>query len=115
MTTTYTWNIVAMDSYPEYQGQPDVVFTTHWTVEATDGTYNASAYGTQAIALSDTEPFIPYDQLTLEEAVTWTQESMGIDAVTALQENLDQQIANQINPPVVQLPLPWAPPAPPTE
>lgn len=113
MTTTYTWNIVAMDSYPEYQGEPDVVFTTHWTVSGTDGTYTGSAYGTQAIQLSDSEPFIPYDQITLEQAITWTQENMGVDQVTALQQNIDQQIADQANPPVVQLPLPWAPP--PTE
>jgi hypothetical protein len=39
---------------------------------------------------------------------------MGIDAVTALQENLDNQIENQINPPIVTPPLPWAPaPTPP--
>lgn len=109
MTTTYTWNIVAMDSYPEYAGEPDVVFTTHWTVSGTDGTYTGSAYGTQAIQLSDTEPFIPYDQITLAQAIQWTQDSMGAEAVASLEANIDQQIANQANPPVVQLPLPWAP------
>jgi hypothetical protein len=41
---------------------------------------------------------------------------MGIDAVTKLQESLDQQIADQIDPPIVTPALPWAsaptPPAP---
>ena len=109
MTTTYTWNIVAMDSYPEFEGEPDVVFTTHWTVSGTDGTYTGSAYGTQAVTLSDTEPFTPYDQITLEQAVTWTQEGMGAEQVASIEANIDQQIENQINPPVVQLPLPWEP------
>lgn len=110
MTTTYTWNIVAMDSYPTYQGETDVVFTTHWTVSGTDGTYTGSAYGTQSIALSDTEPFIPYPQLTLDTVIGWTQEAMGAEQVAALEANIATQIADQANPPVVQLPLPWAPP-----
>ena len=39
---------------------------------------------------------------------------MGIDAVTALQQNLDSQIERQINPTSVTLPAPWAnPPIPP--
>lgn len=109
MTIEYTWNITAMDSYPEYQGEPDVVFTTHWTVSGTDGTYAGSAYGTQPVTLSDTEPFIPYNQITLEQAIAWTQESMGAEQVATLEANIAKQIEDQANPPVVQLPLPWAP------
>ena len=112
MTTTYTWNIVAMDSYPTYEGETDVVFTTHWTLYGTDGTYTAYVYGTQAVALSDTEPFVPYDQITLALAVQWTQDAMGPETVAMLETNVDTQIANQYNPPVVQLPLPWVTPTP---
>jgi hypothetical protein len=109
MTTTYTWNIVAMDSYPEVDGETDVVFTTHWTVSGTDGTYTGSVYGTQSVTVDSSEPFTPYDQITLEQAVTWTQEGMGAEQVASIEANIDTQIENQINPPVVQLPLPWAP------
>jgi hypothetical protein len=34
---------------------------------------------------------------------------MGAEQVASIEANIDQQIENQINPPVVQLPLPWAP------
>ncbi len=108
MATTYQWDIQALDCVPQEDGLTDVVVTAHWTVSATDGTYNASSYGTQSFTYVPASPFTPYADLTQEQVVGWVQAGMGIDAVTALQENLDQQIANQINPPIVTPPLPWA-------
>jgi hypothetical protein len=113
MTTTYQWTIQAMDCVPQEDGHTDVVVVAHWNVSATDGAYTSSVYGTQSFTYDPETSFTPYDQLTQEQVVGWVQAGMGIDAVTALQENLDQQIANQVNPPIVTPPLPWAPaPAP---
>jgi hypothetical protein len=126
MTTTYQWTIQAMDCVPQEDGHTDVVVTAHWSVLATssegksfkdnDGNsytipYTSSAYGTQSFTYDSGKAFIPYDSLTQDEVVGWVQAGMGIDAVTALQENLDKQIENQINPPIVTPPLPWAQPA----
>jgi hypothetical protein len=114
MTITYQWTIQALDCIPQIEGDTDYVVTAHWSVQATDGTYTGSAYGTQSFTFDDTKSFTPYADLTQDQVVGWVQEGMGIDAVTALQENLDQQIANQINPPIVTPPLPWVPePTPP--
>ena len=103
----YQWNIQALDCVPQEDGKTDVVVTAHWTVSATDGTYTSSAYGTQSFTYDDSKAFIPYADLTLSEVVGWVQAAMGVDAVTDLQENLDKQIQNQINPPIVTSPLPW--------
>jgi hypothetical protein len=103
----YQWNIQALDCVPQEDGKTDVVVTAHWTVSATDGTYTSSAYGTQSFTYDAGKAFIPYADLTLSEVVAWVQAAMGVDAVTALQENLDKQIENQINPPIVTPPLPW--------
>lgn len=108
MTTTYNWTISAMDCVPQEDGKTDVVVTAHWNVSATDGTYTSSVYGTQSFTLQQGSNFTPYADLTEQQVVGWVQESMGVDAVTALQENLDKQIENQINPPIVTPPLPWA-------
>lgn len=108
MTTTYNWTIQAMDCVPQEDGKTDVVVTAHWNVSATDGTYTSSAYGTQSFTYDKAKSFTPFADLTQEQVVSWVQESMGVDAVTALQENLDIQIANQVNPPIVTPPLPWA-------
>jgi hypothetical protein len=108
MATTYQWNITQLDCVPQEEGLADVVVTAYWDVTATDGTYTSSAYGSQPFTLDSTKAFIPYSSLTKDEVVGWVQAAMGIDAVTTLQENLDKQIENQINPPIVTPALPWA-------
>lgn len=108
MTITNTWNVVQMDAYPEYEGEPDVVFTVHWTLTGTDGTYVGSAYGSTGITLVEGATFTPYADLTLAQVVGWVQDAMGEEQVTSLEANVAQQIADQINPPVVTPPLPWS-------
>jgi hypothetical protein len=103
----YQWNIQALDCIPQENGKTDVVVTAHWTVSATDGTYISSAYGTQSFTYDASKAFIPYADLTQDEVIAWVQDGMGIDAVTALQQNLETQIQNQINPPIVTPVLPW--------
>jgi hypothetical protein len=49
--------------------------------------------------------------LTQEQVLGWCYAN-GVDK-SAIEANVSLQIANQINPPVVSLPLPWVPPAPP--
>jgi hypothetical protein len=107
MATTYNWTISAMDCVPQEDGKTDVVVTAHWNVSATEGIYTSNAYGTQLFIYDAGKAFIPYSSLTQEQVIAWVQESMGIDAVTALQQNIDQQLADQINPPIVTPPLPW--------
>lgn len=108
MATIYNWTISKMDCVPQEDGKTDVVVTAHWNVLATDGTYASNAYGTQSFTFNPTKSFTPFTNLTQEQVVGWVQAGMGIDAVTALQENLDKQIADQVNPPIVTPPLPWA-------
>jgi hypothetical protein len=99
-----------MDCVPQEDGHTDVVVVAHWNVSATDGTYNANVYGTQSFTYDASKTFIPYANLTQSEVVGWVQEAMGAEGVASLEANLDQQIENQINPPIVTPPLPWAAP-----
>lgn len=115
MTITYQWTIQQLDCLPEIQGETDFVVVAHWTVSATDGTYSSSAYGTQGFTYNGSKNFTPFNELTETQVVGWVQEGMGIDAVTQLQQSLDQQIADQIDPPIVVPPLPWAPAPTPAE
>jgi hypothetical protein len=123
MAITYQWNIQSLDCVPKEDGLTNVVVTAHWTVTAVSSEgkeiidyngndaispYTSSAYGTQSFTYVPVSQFTPYADLTQEQVVGWVQEAIGIDAVTALKDNLDKQINAQINPPVVTLMLPWA-------
>ena len=105
---TYTWSVVQMDCYPQENGESDVVFTVHWNLSGTDGTYVGSVYGATGIALDSAEPYTPYADLTQDQVIGWVQEALGVDACMDYQLSINTQIANQINPPVVSPPLPWS-------
>jgi hypothetical protein len=51
--------------------------------------------------------FIPYPDLTFNDVEGWVTTAMGPEQVASLSAGLAQNIANQINPPVVYLPNPW--------
>ena len=108
MLITNTWAVVQMDCYPEYEGEADVVFAVHWRLDATDGTYSGSAYGSIGVSLDEGSNFTPYEDLTEEQVIGWVQDAMGEEQVDALEANLAKQIADQANPPVVSPTLPWA-------
>jgi hypothetical protein len=108
MTITNTWAVVQMDAYPEEDGATDVVFNVHWTLTGTDGTYSGSVYGSQGVGIDPDAPFTPYANLTEAQVIGWVQAAMGEEQVASYEANVAQQIADQIDPPVVTPPLPWA-------
>lgn len=109
MAIVYNWQVVQMNCYPEVDGEQDVVFTVHWTLDGIEGEYTGNAYGSVGVTLDADAPFTPYADLTEEQVLGWVWESgVGKDATEA---NVAQQIEDKKNPPVVTPPLPWAQPA----
>jgi hypothetical protein len=98
--TTYNWNIQQMDRLTS----DGFVVTVHYTVNAVDGDYTASTYGTVGYTEQPGETYTPYDQLTQEQVIGWVQDSLGKDTV---EESLDAQIEAQKHP-VQESGLPWA-------
>ena len=105
MTATITWSVTAMDAYPQAEGQTDVVFTVHWTCAGVQDTYQASVYSTCGVTYSSGTPYTPYAQLTQDQVLGWIWAS-GVDKA-ATEAAVQQQINNQIDPPVVTPKLPW--------
>lgn len=101
---TYTWIIEQMQSVPQDGSMTDVVINVAWRCNGTDGTYNATVYSTCAVP-APTGSFTPYADLTQDQVLGWIWAN-GVDQA-ATEANLDTQIANMVNPPVVSLPLPW--------
>ena len=108
MTITKTWAVLQMDAYPEYEGNADVVFTVHWTLNATDGEHVGSVYGSVGLTLDPEATYVPYADLTEAQVIGWAKDALGEETVTGYEANVAQQIADQINPPVVTPALPWS-------
>jgi hypothetical protein len=102
-TTEYTWGIAQM----ERQTVDGIVFTVHYTVAASDGTYSSSAYG--SIGLEQPEGnVIPYADLTPELVIGWVQEKLGgEEKVDEIQAALQAQIDQQRTPTTAQG-VPWS-------
>ena len=108
MATTYTWGVVQMDAYPEYEGQTDVVFTVHWTLTGEEAGFTGYVYGSVGVSLTPGAPFTPYADLTEAQVIGWVQDALGEEQVAAYEANVAQQINEQVAPTVVTPPLPWA-------
>ena len=92
MATTTTWDI----SQLERETADGYVFTAHYTVSSTDGTYNAGAYG--SIGFERPETLVAYADLTKEVVIGWVKEAIGgadkvAEIEAALQKQLDEQKA----------------------
>ena len=83
--TTFNWQIEQMDRLTS----DGFVVTVHYRVNAVDGEYNASTYGTIGYT-QDSDTYTPYADLTQAEVVGWVQTSLGKDTVEAsLQSQID--------------------------
>ena len=92
MATTTTWDIAQL----ERETADGYVFTAHYTVSSTDGTYNAGAYG--SVGFERPETLVAYADLTKEVVIGWVKEAIGgadkvAEIEAALQTQLDEQKA----------------------
>ena len=108
MSTVITWHISVLNCIPQTAEGADYVVTAHWQCNGVDGDYNGSVYSTCSFPVVQGESFVPYADLTLETVLGWIWAN-GVDKA-ATEAAVEQQIQNQINPPIVSPPLPWVTP-----
>ena len=105
------WIINQLDCVPQDGSLKDFVVTAHWNRNAKETIngveYFASVYGSQSFSKDDVSDFIPYEELTYEIVCSWLDATLDTEV---LDLNLDAQIENQVNPPVIVLPLPFVNP-----
>jgi hypothetical protein len=104
MATIYKWVISQLDTAPSEDGLTDVVKVVHWRYQAEDGDYNAEVYGAMGCATPSDTDFTAYADLTFDQVCEWLVAGNNVDA---MELNLDTQIDNLKNPPIINLPLPW--------
>lgn len=110
MSATFNWTIANMQIVPQLDGQTDVVVQAVWVcagVQVANGkTYTNSSEGNGAFAAPQQgQPFTPYDQLTQDQVLGWVWQTISQEKI---ESGVQGQLNNQISPPTMNAPLPWA-------
>jgi hypothetical protein len=112
MNISINWIIERLLVKPTEGTLTDVVITADWRCNGSQDQYTGTCYGSCSFA-PPTGSFTPYPDLTQDQVLGWCFAN-GVDKV-AIEANVTQQIADQVNPPVIAPPLPWLPPVPPPQ
>jgi hypothetical protein len=111
MAITYNWVINQLDTAPSEDGLTDVVKIVHYTRTAEQFVggepINVSSYGTMGCETPSETDFTAYPDLTYEQVCGWLDAGLQVPEIDL---GLDAQIENIINPPIVNLPLPFSNP-----
>ena len=111
MAITYTWQVTGLKVRDE-SGVKNAVVQTYWKKIGTDEDGITGEFsGATPFTVDPTDasgPFIPFEQLTEEDVISWIQAVV----VGMYEEHVNEQISKQINDkknPVTEVSLPWAP------
>lgn len=111
--------ISQLDSIPSLDGMDKVISVIHWRAQKTHSEtifnpetetssqqdiFTVDCYGALNVDAPHEASFTPYDEVTKEIVEGWLESSLDCEAIEA---NLDAQIENFLNPPVVAYALPW--------
>jgi hypothetical protein len=111
-TTNFSWVISQLNCAVESEGLSNVINVIHWRYNATqvdgDKTWFAETYGATSVAQPNPQNFVPYEDVTEAEVISWLEATLPIDA---MQASLEANINLQINPTEITLPLPWSQPS----
>lgn len=112
---TLSWIIERLLVKPTEGSLTDVVITADWRCNGSQDQYSGTCYGSTSFAPPSGSGFTPFADLTQDQVLSWCFAN-GVDQ-SAIEANVTAQIENQINPPIIAPPLPWAaqPSSPPVE
>ena len=116
----YDWDCKTVDARPLEDGEVDVVYNVHWRVTGIsdelkpDGSaYSATNIGTQNVPWNPEGTFMPFEDLTNETVVGWTQAAMGDEQIASIEAGIASQIESLIHPTSITLTI--GEPVPPVE
>jgi hypothetical protein len=101
----FNWVISQLDSIPSLDGMDKVISVIHYRAQKQDEGFTADTYGALAVNHTHEASFTLYELVTKEMVEGWLEDILDCEAIEA---NLDAQIQNFLNPPIVAYPLPWS-------
>jgi hypothetical protein len=98
---SYNWTINSLQvmNSPE----PQTVVMSNFTIAKDGQSVNYSVN----LLPANPDDFTPFDQITQEQALAWTQAALGPDRVAAMENEVDMLIAQAAVPTPQPAPLPW--------
>ena len=103
-TIQYTWSIANLERHTSN----GICYTVHYTVSASDGVYQSSAYGSIGLEEpAEGDEVILYSELTPEIVIGWVQDKFGEEKVAEIHSALESQILEQRSPSKASG-LPWS-------
>lgn len=104
----FNWVISQLDSIPSIDGMDKVISVIHYRAQKQYEEdvihFMADTYGALSVDAPHEASFTPYDEVTKEMVEGWLTNALDVEAIEA---NLDAQIENFLNPPLVAYPLPF--------
>ena len=100
----FNWVISQLDSIPSLDGMNKVISVIHYRAQKQHEDFIADTYGSLGVDAPHEASFTPYDEVTKEMVEEWLEAGLDTEAIEA---NLDAQIENFLNPPLVAYPLPF--------
>ena len=99
MAFVWTINSLQVMNTPE----PQTVVMSNFTIAKDGQQVNYSVN----LLPANPEDFTPFDQITQEQALAWTQAALGPERVAAMENEVDMLIAQAAIPTPQPAPLPW--------
>lgn len=113
MEITYKWLINIMECKAQEGDLVDVVVKVAWSrmaITTKDGKdYQCSIPGIQVFNNIDPSNFTPYNELTYDQVCGWLDATIN---TTPIDISLARTLDEIVNPPLIELPLPWVSPTP---
>jgi hypothetical protein len=95
------WSIISMESQPS----TGIVVSANWICNGSQNEFVASISGTSVFP-EPASNYVPYADLTENQVLGWVWSDGGVNQVVT-EESVNNAIQIQINPVVIQHPLPW--------
>ena len=93
-----TWTIAQLERNTDGNG----VVVAHWRASDVDGEHSGSSYGTCGFTPDATaDGYVAYADITEAQAIGWVKDSMGEEAVAAIEASIAAQIEESKAPAVV--------------
>lgn len=96
MANTYSWQIGSVDCHVNKDGLENVIYQVHYRYIAEDENGNKAFHiGIHNVSDPDPEAFTAFEDLRAADVIGWLENDLE---VLPMQNNLDQQIAEIVNP-----------------